>query len=130
MLECLICKNIFNNLKILKCFYLFCCKCFESYDVIGVGINFIVCFFCWKLILILLEGVFVFLSNFFLINVLDYLFVKLSKEYIFYCINCEDEVVVMLWCLECVEFLCLNCVLVYWWIWVIKDYCILLFDML
>ena len=129
-LECPICKNIFNNPKILKCLHSFCRKCLESYDVIGAGTNSIVCPLCRKLTPIPSEGAQVLPSNFLLTNALDHLSVKSSKEYTLHCTNCEDEAAATSRCLECAEFLCSNCVLAHRRIRVTKDHRILSLDTL
>lgn len=38
------------------------------------------------------------------------------------CISCEDNVLVISYCVECLEFLCEICVEVYQWVKYIKDY--------
>ena len=129
-LECPICKNIFNDPKILSCLHSFCRKCLESYDVIGAGTNSIVCPLCRKLTAIPVGGAQILPSNFLLTNALDHLSVKSSKEYTLHCTNCEDEAAATSRCLDCAEFLCSNCVLAHRRIRVTKDHRILSLDTL
>lgn len=129
-LECRVCADVFKNPKILSCLHSFCQKCLESYDLIGAGTSSLVCPLCRKLTEIPDEGPQCLPDNFLLTNALDQLSVKASKEYVLHCTNCEDNSEATSRCLECAEFLCVNCVHAHRRIRVTKDHRILSMDTL
>ena len=129
-LECRICNNTYSSPKILECLHSFCQKCLQSHDIVGAGTNSLVCPLCRKLTPIPENGVQQLPNNFLINNAVDQLSVKTSKESSLNCTNCEDNSEADARCLECAEFLCLNCVSAHRRIRLTKDHRILTLDSL
>lgn len=111
-------------MKFLWCFYSFCKSCIESLVCKEYGKEgFVVCFLCFLFSELGSKGIDVLLVNFFIGVIFKKRnFVVEEKKVLVRCGNCEDNVEVIGYCSDCLEFLCDRCMVVYRWVCVIREY--------
>ncbi|EDO47715.1 predicted protein [Nematostella vectensis] len=108
LLKCPICLETYRTPKVLPCLHTFCQHCLKG--MIQSGENIIVCPTCRCEVCVPKEGVSALSTNFFINNMLDFLSVALSNSKPIFCTNCEDRNTASSRCIECMEFLCEQCV--------------------
>lgn len=108
LLKCPICLETYRIPKVLPCLHTFCQHCLQG--LIESGEDFIVCPTCRCEVTIPKEGVSAMNTNFFINNMLDFLSVALSNSKPLFCTNCEEQNCATSRCIECMEFLCVQCV--------------------
>ena len=107
LLKCPICFGTYRNPKVLPCLHSFCEHCLQR---LLEGENVLVCPTCRFEVSVPVEGVGALSTNFFINNMLDFISVQTSSTKPICCTNCEERNHACSRCIECMEFLCLQCV--------------------
>ncbi|XP_020903826.1 E3 ubiquitin-protein ligase TRIM71 [Exaiptasia diaphana] len=108
LLKCQICLETYKSPKVLPCLHTFCLQCLIK--LCRPEERIIICPTCRCESQIPKDGVTAFSSNFFINNMLDFLYVAQSSSKPVSCTNCEDKNTATSRCIECMEFLCQACV--------------------
>ncbi|CAH3106182.1 hypothetical protein pdam_00005620 [Pocillopora damicornis] len=108
LLKCPICLETYTMPKVLPCLHTFCQHCLHG--LINSGENTIICPTCRCEVSVPKEGVGALSTNFFINNMLDFLSVAKSNSNPVVCSNCDEQNRATSRCIECMEFLCSQCV--------------------
>lgn len=108
LLKCQICLETYKSPKVLPCLHTFCLQCLTK--LCRPEERIIICPTCRCESQIPKDGVAAFSSNFFINNMLDFLYVAQSSSKPVSCTNCDDRNTATSRCIECMEFLCQACV--------------------
>lgn len=120
LLKCPICLETYRTPKVLPCLHTFCLHCLK--ELSNPEERLIICPTCRCEVAIPKEGVASLSSNFFINNMLDFLYVAQSSSKPVFCTNCEDRNEATSRCIECMEFLCQQCVAAHYRTKLTKDH--------
>ena len=135
-LTCLICKQSLHHPRVLDCLHSFCEECVSNNltkiedDDDEEEQDFIKCFKCLEVTEIPSDDVAMLPYNFFANNAIDYLLIQCTKENAILCTNCLDEADAISRCVDCSEFLCLQCVTAHKRLKPMKEHKVLALDIL